>query len=142
MELKNKRVLVVGLGKSGFSAAGFDRGFAGCADGYSGGEAGCGVWAAGDWGAGAGEPLFARSDCGDYGVEWEDDDYDFGGEDICRCGCADACGWEYWVACDRPCGEEYAGDGECARGVELPVGDVGGVSSVDCGGVEYHSGPS
>ncbi len=35
-----------------------------------------------------------------------------------------------------------AGDGKCAGGVELPVGDGGGVSSVDCGGAEYHAGPS
>ena len=31
---------------------------------------------------------------------------------------------------------------ECAGGVEFSAGDGGGVSSVDCGGAEYYSGPS
>ena len=35
-----------------------------------------------------------------------------------------------------------AGDGERAGGFELPAGDDGGVSSVDCGGAEYHAGSS
>ena len=79
---------------------------------------------------------------GDYGVEWEDHDNDAGGEDLCRCGSADAGGWEYRVAGDRSGGEEYGGDGERAGGVELSVGDGGGVSSADCGGAEHYAGPS
>ena len=67
-----------------------------------------GVWAAGDWGAGAGEPVSAGAGGGDYGVEWEDDDYDAGGEDILRMRRADAGGREYWAAGDRPGGKEYA----------------------------------
>ena len=33
---------------------------------------------------------------GDYGVEWEDDDYDAGGRDIEGSGSGDAGGREYW----------------------------------------------
>ncbi len=52
--------------------------------------------------------VFEGQDCGDYGVEWEDDDYDAGGRDIEGGGIAYAGGWEYWSAGDRSGGGEYA----------------------------------
>src|ERR1700730_11611845 len=123
MDLKNKRVLVVGLGKSGLSAAMFLREQGArvtVSDTRSAValakeipallEAGIMVESGGHglltfrrqdlivgW---PGEPLSARAGCGDYGIEWKDDDYDAGGEDICRCRCADASGREYRVASD------------------------------------------
>src|ERR1700733_1358700 len=64
------------------SAAGSDCGFARCADGYAGGEAGGGVWVDRNWRVGACESLPVGADGGDYRVEWEDHDDDVGGEDL------------------------------------------------------------
>ena len=135
MDLKNKRVLVVGLGKSGLSAAMFLR------------EQGARVTVSDTRSAvalaneipalleagimvesgGHGLLTFRRQDLIvvspgvpmdtpevkqvvafglpvigelDYGLKWEDDDDDFGGEDFWRCGCTDAGGRKYWVAGD------------------------------------------
>ena len=171
MDLKNKRVLVVGLGKSGLSsalflraqgaqvtvsdtrsaealakeipalldagimvgvgrpwaadlsAAGSDRGLAGSADGYSRGETGAGVWTAGDWGAGAGQPVSQGTSRGDYGLKREDDHNESAGQDLCRCRWSHARRRQHRIAGDRSGGEEHGGHGERAGGFELSTGD-------------------